>query len=244
MDIKIGIITPDRGDRPELLNQWRYLLLNQTLKPNYIILVDHKLLEPSGEVDITKRYRIGYDLLRNKGLDLIAYIENDDFYAPTYLEYWANKWIEKGKPDLLGSDFTYYYHLKLKKYFKFNHEQRSSMMNTFMKPDMTFEWCADNEPYTDMHLWNYAVMAGFFGGPSPFKGCIVQPPILSIGMKHGVGLCGGLGHNSQSRIVNGQLANDRLNRYVHEDNGFLQANVDPESFKFYTDYSASLPEIK
>lgn len=243
MDVKIGVIIPDRGDRPEFLKQCHRMIERQTLKPSLISLGDNWVIPPTDEVDITKRYKHGYDTLRNQNLDLIAFIENDDFYAPTYLEYWANQWIEHGKPDLLGSNFTIYYHLKLKKHFTFHHESRSSMMNTFIKPDLVFEWCKDNDPYTDMHLWNMTHMLGFQSIAAPLKGKIIQPPILSLGIKHGVGMCGGVGHTSEAKIVNGQLANDRLNRYKNEDNGLLERTVDPESFKFYTEYSATLPEL-
>lgn len=241
MDVKIGLIIPTRGDRPVFFENCLRLIKNQTLQPTIVCVMDFP--PENNDIDITKRYRLGYSNLTGKGLDLIAFWEDDDFYAPNYLEYWANKWIEYRKPDMLGSNFTIYYHLKLKKHFTFNHETRSSMMNTFIKPDMEFPWGNDNDPYTDIHLWNLTRTAGFLGGQSTLHGIIHQPPVLTLGIKHGVGLCGGVGHSSDPRIVNGQLVNNRLDRYKHEDAGLLEKTVDKESFNFYNEYSQKLPEL-
>lgn len=220
VNLKIGIIIPDRNDRPKFLENCLRLIKNQTLQPEIVEIVNDEPL--NSDIDITWRYRLGYDRLRNKGLDLIAFVENDDYYSPNYLEWWANKWQE-AKPDILGSNFTIYYHIGLRKYFTFHHEQRVSAMNTFIKPDLTFDWCEDNDPYTDIHLWSLTNKQGFEIGRPILKGQIVHPPILSIGIKHGVGLCGGMGHTN------------RFHRFTHEDNGFLSKHTDTESYVFYTE---------
>lgn len=72
------------------------------------------------------RYRLGYERLRNKKIEVIALIENDDWYAPNYLETMYNKWLELDKPQLLGQSYTIYYHIKERAWFTMNHPERSS----------------------------------------------------------------------------------------------------------------------
>ncbi len=209
--MKVGIIIPDRGDRPKLLANSLRMLEAQTLIPHYVALVNDK--PKSDKPDITWRYRKGYDLLRKKGLDIIVFWENDDWYSPDYLQYMTDKWLEHGKPDLFGTNHTIYYNIKIKKYFEMLHDQRSMAMNTLIKPDMNFEWCPDYETFTDLHLYrtlNYKVF-------KPDK-------LYSLGIKHGIGKLGGRSHV------------DRLHRYKFEDNGFLKKTLDPVSYEFYWNY--------
>lgn len=215
LQLKIGIIIPDRKDRPKFMQNCLRMIKAQTLQPEIIHIANEKPV--SAEKDITKRYRTGYDALRARGLDAIALMENDDFYHPTYLQYMAEQWQKHGKPDLLGTAYTIYYHLKLKAWFTMNHSLRSSAMNTFIKPDLNFDWCVDSDPYTDLHLWMR----------SGLKGVVIKPPILSIGIKHGEGLCGGRNHT------------DKLERYINKDTdlSFLEKHMDYESFQFYTNYN-------
>lgn len=215
--MKIGVIIPDRGDRPEFLKNCIRMMERQTIQPYTIELIDDK--PENSKCDITKRYRIGYDRLRNKGLDVIALIENDDWYSPVYLETMTKTWGEQGSPDIFGTNYTIYYHLKLKAWFKNLHNSRSSAMNTFIRPDMNFKWCQDSEPYTDLHLWRN------------MKGKTFCPmPVISIGIKHGSGLCGGRMHI------------DRLEKYINKDphGTFLLNTMDAESYEFYFRFSSML----
>ena len=66
--IKLAVIVPDRGDRPYLLNNCKRMIESQTFKPMKVLFMD---FQPRDEkVDITKRYRLGYDTIRNKDYDL------------------------------------------------------------------------------------------------------------------------------------------------------------------------------
>ena len=210
---KIGIIIPDRGDRPKFLANCLRMIKAQTVKADIIELVNDPPI--SEDRDITWRYRIGYDRLRDKGLDFILLMENDDFYHPKYIEMMRDHWLHFQKPDILGTDYTIYYHVKLFKHFTMNHKRRASAMNTLIKPDLDFPWCVDREPYTDLHLWK------------TIQGKIFHPPeILSIGIKHGEGLTGGRNHV------------DQFHRFISDDGSqdLLRKNMDSESFKFYTTY--------
>lgn len=214
--MKVGIIIPDRGDRPELLKNCLRMMDAQTLQPDIIELVDFKPTDQ--KKDITKRYRIGYDRLRNKGLDAIALIENDDWYHPEYLETMINEWLKNKKPVLLGTNYTIYYHILIKGYYTFNHFTRASAMNTLIKPDQDIKWCPDHEVYTDIFLWEYFKRQM----PVTFK----PQKHIALGIKHGEGACGGNFHTS------------KMHRYVNDDEdfSFLKETIDPESYKFYMKY--------
>lgn len=216
MDTKVGVIIPDRNDRPDLLSNCLRMIAAQTLKPTIIELVNDRAV--NDQCDITMRYRLGYERLRNKGLDIIAFMENDDWYTPIYLQDMVNNWIINGRPQLFGTNYTIYFHIKLQRYFTMHHDDRSSAMNTLIKPDMSFPWCPDNEPYTDMHLW--------LNLKNKIKNKYIYEPkqILSIGMKHGIGKCGGRSHL------------DRLSRYKHDGRELLKKTLDPISYKFYNKY--------
>jgi hypothetical protein len=67
--IKIGCLTPTRGDRQKFIEQVRKLMSEQTLQPDVWEIVDDKPL--SNEVDITYRFRIGFERLKAKGVDVL-----------------------------------------------------------------------------------------------------------------------------------------------------------------------------
>jgi len=212
--IKVGVVIPTRGDRPEFLKNSLRLLSNQTLLPNEIIQID---FEPTSDAcDITFRYRMGYEYFRKKDCDVIALWEDDDWYAPDYLETMVSEWIKAGKPDLFGTTYTIYYNLRVFGYFPMYHHQRSSAMSTLIKSNLVFDWCADSEPYTDVWLYQHLNYKLF----TPEKH-------ICLGIKHGIGKTGGKSHV------------DRLDRYktntgkLDVDKSFLKSIVDKESFEFY-----------
>ena len=213
--MKVGVIIPDRGDRPLFLANCLRMLKAQTLQPVIIEVVNY---EPtSKDCDITPRYRAGYEKLRRKGLDVIALIENDDWYSPLFLETMTREWNAQGRPDLFGTTYTIYYHIRQFAYFTMNHVTRSSAMSTLIVPDMNFKWCVDNDPYTDIHLWLNAKLKGIVWKPEGH---------ICLGIKHGVGLCGGATHTSQLEYF----------KTPDTDKSFLKSVMDVESFKFYSEY--------
>lgn len=149
--MKIGLIIPTRGDRPQFRAHCQYLIEQQTVQPDEVFFVD----EPprSAAKDITYRYRIGYNHYRNRSFTVLFLWEEDDYYAPAYIEQQLSAWNDAGRPDLFGMRRTEYYHIGAFAHFTFHHEQRSSAMNTLIRPDLNFDWCPDNEEYTDIHLY-------------------------------------------------------------------------------------------
>lgn len=221
--IKVGVIVPTRGDRPGMLDNLIRMINAQTFQPTLVHLVDY---EPrSGDCDITQRYRAGYDWFRGMGMDVLALMEDDDFYSTSYLATMVSEWLRHGRPQLFGTSFTVYYNIRIFAYFTMYHDSRSSAMSTLIKPDLDFPWCPDHEPYTDQYLWKLK---------SHLQGVIFLPPqYICIGIKHGVGLTGGRSHT------------DRLHRYVKNkgttdyQKEFLRQHLDPDSFSFYSQYIAN-----
>lgn len=219
MSLKLAVIIPDRGDRPDFMDNCVTQIMRQTIDLYFVIV---NFPPESNEIDITKRYREGYEEVRGKGYDLIAFMENDDAYAPNYLEYMTNAWVANGKPDLFGTTYTHYYHIKLQQYFTMHHHQRSSMMNTFIKPDLDFKWCADNIAYADMHLWDNCTQLT--------KALVTPDPPISLGIKHGFGLCGGQSHTDKLDLYYGPRG--------RQDEGatLLKSVCDVPSFNFYNSF--------
>lgn len=218
--IKFAVIIPDRGDRPKFLAHCIELILKQTIQPDHVELVNYKPL--SEKKDITQRYRIGYDNLRGKGFDVIFFIENDDFYKSNYFETMITEWVKAGKPNLFGTRYTYYYHIKLFAYFKMQHIERCSAMSTMIKPDLNFNWCVDEQPYTDTHLWSVAQIEN--------KVTFLPDSILCLGIKHGIGITGGDCHANR-------LERFKINKgQVDVNKEFLRSVCDNPSFNFYNNY--------
>jgi hypothetical protein len=136
----------------------------------------------------------------------------------------VNEWEKAGRPDLFGTNYTIYYHLKKKAYFTMRHFDRASAMNTFIKPGLKIDWCPDHEPFTDIHLWMKV--------DGITKKLIEPSHIIAVGMKHGMTMTGGRSHV------------DRLHRYINADHDlhWLYDTVDEESFIFYKSLSEKLNE--
>jgi glycosyltransferase involved in cell wall biosynthesis len=211
--MKAAIIIPYRNDRPEFLDNLFQMLKAQTFQNFFVKLINDEPL--NSEKDITWRYRKGYEETKDKGFDVVFFMEVDDWYNKDYLQTMIDKWVEFGKPKLFGTNYTIYYHLSLRAWFTMHHTRRSSAMSTIIAPDLDINWCADNDPYTDVHLWR------------TIKGVTFEPDKhICLGIKHGIGLTGGRNHT------------DHLHRFINDDRDFdfLRNTMDNSSFDFYTNY--------
>jgi hypothetical protein len=238
-DVKVAVLIPDRGDRPTFLAQCLKMMNRQTLRPMRIEIVNDAPM--SNAVDITWRYRLGYERICTKydvrstieNINLIAFIENDDWYHPQYLERMVEAWLKVGQPDMLGLDHTVYYHIAERAWFTMHHHTRSSAMNTLIKPNLDIEWPLDCDPYTDAWLWTrqcFVPQSICVNGnmspiywPMPGKAIITPNAEWCVGIKHGTGLCGGKNHT------------DNLHRYVNKDadGAWLRQIVGEEDAGFY-----------
>jgi len=207
--MKFAVLMIHRGDRPLFLEQFHRMLARQTIQPDILEIVDYP--PKSNQVDITERYKYGYEKLKGQGLDCIVIMEVDDWYANNYLETMTTQWDKHGRQDMFGTSYTTYYHLSLGKSFTFQHSKRSSMMSTLIKADLELEWPSDDYPYTDMYLWMRC------------QNGVTYHPIgyICLGLKHGVGKTGG------------QFHTDKLKSFKAGGISFEKI-VGKEDYEFYT----------
>lgn len=228
------------------------MINRQTRKPDILEVVNYPAV--STECDITPRYNKGYQDASDKGADCILFVENDDYYHELYIETMVNKWIETGKPELLGHQYTVYYHIGLRKLSVFHHMARSSAMNTLIKAGMQFNWGQNNNPYTDSWLWLTAAKHHKWR-----KVNIVPNQLLCLGIKHNIGKTGGQFHNTGLKrfertndITPASLlqqsmgaAYDLYTRYKKtgdSDLEYLKLIMDAGSYRFYMNLSKKISQ--
>ena len=204
--MKVGILIPDRSDRGLFLHQAMVMIQRQTVKPDFVELVND---ESYLETDITWRYKLGIERLKEYGADVIIFWENDDWYSEDYIEQLLKDWEENGKPDLFGYDETIYYNLKTNEKRILKHSNRSSMFCSMITSKLDVSFPEDSYIFLDLHLWRN------------YKGKAVKPKkITCIGIKHGVGKCGGKAHSKDFK-------------YDCIDDNLLLENISEEDRYFY-----------
>lgn len=214
--MRIAIVIPTRGDRDKFMARCVKRMMQQTLKPDIIEIVSDEPL--TKEKDITWRYRIGVARAIKRGAELIFFIENDDYYAKDYIERMVKMWIENGRPKMLSLNRCIYYNLKSRAYFEMSHPGRGGMFMTMARAEVfkDFKWNADNDPWTDIHIWKQIPGAAVEKNKND--------KWIAIGIKHGVGLCGGNGHNTA--IVDRRTIQDG-------DWDWLRGQIGDEDVEFY-----------
>jgi hypothetical protein len=186
--MRIGILIPTRGDRPELLSFALNQMERQTRRPDTIEIVNDSPL--SQDKDITWRYRLGCERLLKNGADVILLIEDDDFYSEDYLDTMVTAWEKNGNSQIFGIGETTYYHLGLRSFYQQRHPERASAFCTMLTANgiNKMKWPKDNYSFTDIEFWKNIPGKTFM----PSK-------LIALGIKgHNSGsLFGGIGHNSQ-----------------------------------------------
>jgi hypothetical protein len=96
------------------------------------------------------------------------------------------EWLQNNKPNIFGCGYSIYYHILARRYCILKHPGRASMMNTMVTTSsiQNIQWTADDDVWVDIDLWRK-----LNGITIDFK------DFITLGMKHGKGLCGGVGHN-------------------------------------------------
>ena len=206
--MKIGTVTPTLGDRPIFLNRLKERLNNQTRKADVSVFVDHK---GNGKVDIRERYIKGIKECFDKGCDLVLFIEDDDYYPLTYIEEMSSEWERLNRPNIFGVKTTTYYQIVSNRFVNMS-PNHSSAYCTGIGSGAKYEVGAVSSPYYDIAIW------------AANKGPQVELKNPPLGIKHGLGRCGGVGHDINSRLY---MANIDL------DMSLLRQRVDKESFNFY-----------
>jgi hypothetical protein len=199
-------IIPDHGDRPELTAFCLRQLDRMTLKPSEIIHVNYNP-ERKG-FDLVDRIVKGAANAALMDIDLCFIIENDDAMPANYFERFASFFPDY---DFFGQDYSWYYNLKNLTYNRFDHPYRSSLFTTGFKISAlnNFIWPDNSKPFLDIEIWKYARHK---------KRIFIDTG--AIGIKHGVGLCGGKGHKFGMRNKDPEMK-------------WLSERVDAESLEFY-----------
>jgi hypothetical protein len=212
--VKFAVIIPDRNDRPEFTANCFRQLERMTLKPDKIYHMDMPPLGPG--YDLVDRINQGASLAGQAGFDLCFIIENDDYYPADYFEQYAPYFNDY---HFFGQEYSDYYNLKNQTHNRFIHPHRASLFTTGFKISAlnNFDWPDNSKPFLDIPLWHYARHK---------KRKFVDTG--AIGLKHGLGLCGGKGH--------------RMNwpKNYDLDMNWLKKSVDKESFEFYKSLSNKL----
>jgi hypothetical protein len=209
--MKIAIITPHQDKkRSKFLKRLEYYISRQTRQADSWIVVDdvtglHK--------DLTFRIKVGIDRALESGCSGVFIMEDDDWYHPTYIESMLSNWEEAGKPDLFGQGFTDYYHIKVQKHHRLVHPGRASLMSTFIHLPAIYDFTfpANDYVFLDINLWKQ--MKGKTFNP-------VKP--LCVGIKHGVGVTGGNGHNENWKLYRQDYKFAILKGLIGKDSEFYE----------------------
>jgi hypothetical protein len=221
-DIKIGVLCPHRGDKPQFLAQFKKYMANQIMQPNVLHFVDY---EPeSKDIDVTQRYRRGCEhLFRISNCDVVLFMEFDDFYNKNYIAQMILEWKRAGRPAIFGIGHTIYYHIFQQMWVNIPHRSRASAMSTLVtRVVLNMSWPKDNNPYLDADMW----------AKIPGKTFIPRSPIC-IGIKHGIGLVGGGAHNGDNAHYNMKDAGGT----------WLKAIIGEENYKFYEQLQKEAQEV-
>jgi len=203
--VSFCLITPTRGDRHIFKDQYWNIIKSQTKQPDEVIVVDYK--PKSKDKDLTQRYRYGIEKATENGHEYALLWEDDDWYHPKYIEWITNAWKEESKPDVFGAYETYYYNIFTKSSFHMRHPGRASAFCSLLKLPYNLTYPKDNDPWFDLHI--------FRSKNNQTKGGLYFPTneVLAIGIKHGVGLSGGSGHNTKHPQMTKQGSFEWFNKH-------------------------------
>jgi len=222
-EVKIVALIPTRGNRGALLDNCKRMMAAQTQPLYGMVVVDDP---PKNEhvKDITYRYRIGVERIyaQYPDFDAIALIEDDDWYAPNYLEEMTKAWIKADRPEIFGIASTIYYHLGLKSWNYQVHPNRASAFSTFITRAIeSLDWPEDHISLLDLVLWDQLEGKTFY--PKNY---------IAVGIKHGIGLTGGIGHDHMWRGYRGGQDPDLE---------WFKETLDPISYAFYAELASNIP---
>ena len=176
-----------------------------TLQPDRIYHINYT---PKGEgFDLIDRVTDGVFRAAKDGMDWCFVCENDDYYPANYFDRFT-PYLDKY--DFIGDDHTTYYNLINRTFSTFDHGFRATLFTTAFRISSLnlFEWPADG-PNLDIHLWKYARHR---------KRKFIESG--TVGIKTGIGLCGGNGHHRKLRTPDPDME-------------WLKARVDGEAYNFY-----------
>ena len=201
-------ITPDRGDRPDFMMFCRHQLNRMNTPPQHSYFIDYN--PKSTAKDLVERVQKGIEMAKADGFDICFIVESDDYYPADYFDKIDDM------PDFQGSQSTTYYHLANNGYQAEVHHGRASLFTTGFRISALkgFDFNKTRKVFLDVSLWDHARRKR---KDRKFQNT------GAIGIKHGIGLTGGIGHRQQ------------IYRRFDRDWSWLAARVDSEALEFYKD---------
>lgn len=168
MNNNLSIITPT-GMRPEAFKLCEKWMARQTLKPDEWIVVDdgfvftemtlgQKVIRPEIKWDgktNTQGRNLKLALEVAKG-DLIAFIEDDDWYHSQYLELIMQSY-SRSPSFILGEQNAIFYHIGKKKWRALGNKDFCCLAQTVIYKDLIPEilkGITKKEKYLDKYIWN------------------------------------------------------------------------------------------
>lgn len=210
----IGVVIPTRGDRTVFIERCLFMMYRQTLKIDKIEVVDEQ--PKSNDKDITYRYRKGFESLFKQGCKVVFLIEDDDWYSEDYIKTMYDQWLHLRKPQILGVGNTTYYHLNRSEHTTMTHKFRSSAFSTMVTKDvMNINFPKDNYPFLDISLWQQLKGKTF-----------IPKSTICLGIKHGIGVCGGSGHNPGFKYQNQDENYSFLKKIIGQDFNFYKKMIE------------------
>jgi hypothetical protein len=213
--MKYCTITPDRGDRPKLI-EFCYKQITRMIDERSRTNLYIEYAPTSDKIDLINRVRTGVNVAYRtyNGIDWSFIIENDDYYPADYIK---NLLPLLDGLDFIGWQNTFYYNIKTRRYSRLEHETHSSLFCTGFRLSALddFEWPPDDYPFLDIALWKHAKQSG-----KNWKLLRTDNPCVGI-KGHGMGKMGGKGHKMELMRADPDMKwfRDKLN--------------DEEAFKFY-----------
>jgi len=182
-DVSVHVVTPTRGDRPRVFDAMNAL---------YIAWQDYPVQEhwrvaypPLGEQpDLVPRVRHGMRQALESGAELVLIMEDDDYYSPSYVRRMVEEWEGAGRPPALVSMDAWRYHLATRNWGHIREDKRRPALFVSGFSAQPPSWPQDDHVFLDDYL------ARSVPGLHRF----MLPDWEAIGIKHGLGLCGGNQH--------------------------------------------------
>lgn len=177
--MRVGVITATSGQRPHLMAQcWKYID-RQTIRPIVRLVLN-------GDETLKEKYRRGLEEMKGD-VDLIFFMEDDDYYPSNYIEKMLELYEWADKPQVFGIGETWFYHPEHRAYWYYkNQDGNSCAFSTLVRADAvdSIDWNTIDDVFVDAGLWRQ------------LEGQTVElGKPLCIGIKHGRGKCLASGHN-------------------------------------------------
>lgn len=213
-EIKLSLITCT-GDRPEAFSLCERWMARQTIKYHQWLCLDDgsvPVVPTMGQTHVwCHEFNSGHSINRKfnylitEGLvtgDAIVFIEDDDWYAPTWLE-WCSKKLT-GDADLIGEGMAIYYNVSHRYTCEHGNTEHSSLCSSVIKRSgfgQVLIASTINDAFLDQYLW--------FSAPISKRTYLPERKRLVVGIKgmpgrKGYGICHDASHPGGNPDIDGK----------------------------------------